>query len=67
MRLTDLNAITGGLAALCLGAGAALSDPATLTAADPQAIAVAMLKLGYRAELTKDNTGDPMIRSGASG
>lgn len=36
-------------------------------ASNPQSVADALQKAGYRAELTKDDVGDPMINSGASG
>jgi hypothetical protein len=48
-------------------ATAAFAQPATIAAQAPQAMADAMHKLGYRAELASDNMGDPLIRSAASG
>lgn len=41
--------------------------PGSISPADPQAIVDAMQKLGYRAELTTDDQGDPKIKSAASG
>lgn len=55
------------LAALWLGAAAALAQPATITAKAPQAMAKAMQNLGYRAELTINSDGAPLIHSAASG
>jgi hypothetical protein len=54
---------------------AALAASVTATAAmadevrsdDPSSLVRAMQAGGYRAELTKDNSGDPMIKSSASG
>lgn len=54
---------------------AALAASVTATAAkadevrsdDPSSLVRAMQSAGYRAELTKDNSGDPMIRSSSSG
>lgn len=39
----------------------------TVAAANPSSIADVLQKNGYRAELTKDDSGDPMIRSASSG
>lgn len=47
-----------------------MSAPATaqmVRAQDPQSLVKAMQAHGYVAELTTDRTGDPMIRSAASG
>lgn len=38
-----------------------------LVASDARAIAAAMQDFGYRAELTTDNEGDPLIKSAAGG
>lgn len=38
-----------------------------ITAKDPSSIVRVLQNKGYRAELTKDETGDPMIRSASSG
>jgi Putative bacterial sensory transduction regulator len=38
-----------------------------VTAQDPQSVVNAMKNAGYKAELTKDPTGDPVINSGSSG
>lgn len=55
--------------------GAVLASSAVATAAwadevrsdDPSSLVRVMQNAGYRAELTKDNSGDPMIKSSASG
>lgn len=39
----------------------------TVMAAKPETIATALRDAGYRAELTKDGGGDPLIKSSASG
>lgn len=38
-----------------------------VTSLRPQSLATAIQAAGYRAELTKDSSGDPMIRSSSSG
>lgn len=38
-----------------------------VTATDPQTVVQALSASGYQAQLTKDNSGDPMIRSSSSG
>ncbi len=43
------------------------SAAGTLSAADPGGIAAALQRLGYKAELTKDEDGDPKIKSAAAG
>ncbi|WP_417743591.1 YbjN domain-containing protein [Salipiger sp.] len=55
------------LAVVATCAFAAPSSAATLNASDPESIAERMRELGYRAELTTDSYGDPMIKSGAAG
>lgn len=55
-----------------LGAALAIALPvsaraANITAQNPQAIAAALQRAGYRAEVTKDNDGDPMIKSASGG
>ena len=52
----------------CAG-GFGLSAPAAaqVTAQDPGSVVSAMQEAGYRAQLTNDDVGDPMILSGASG
>jgi Putative bacterial sensory transduction regulator len=47
------------------GASPAISAP--VVAENPQAIADLLKDIGYRAELTKDDTGDPKIESAAAG
>lgn len=54
------------------GMANAASDPATcpsgmICASDPEAVAEELRKLGYRAELTKHESGDPQIKSAAAG
>lgn len=39
----------------------------TVSAADPASLVKVLQDKGYRAELTKDDAGDPMIRSASSG
>ncbi len=39
----------------------------TVTATRPETIAAVLRDAGYRAELTKDDSGDPLIKSSASG
>ncbi len=38
-----------------------------VSAQDPRSVATAMQNAGYKAELTKDPTGDPLINSSSSG
>ncbi len=45
----------------------ALSDQALLSADRPERIATFMRQLGYRAELGRDDTGDPRIATGMAG
>jgi Putative bacterial sensory transduction regulator len=48
----------------------ALSSTATaqmVRAQDPQSVANALQNAGYKAELTKDPTGDPLVKSSSSG
>lgn len=59
-----------GLATLAaLGATAAdAACPAnTVCAADPQTVVAALSAAGYKAKLSKDSTGDPMVESAAAG
>ena len=51
--------------ASALAATAAMADE--VRSDDPSSLVRAMQDSGYRAELTKDNSGDPMIKSSASG
>ena len=48
-----------------LAAGAAHADE--VRSDDPSSLARVLQDMGYRAELTTDNSGDPMIKSSASG
>lgn len=52
-------------AAMLLCATAAPAQ--SVSAAYPESVAAALLKAGYKAEVTTDSTGDPMIKSAASG
>ena len=52
---------------LALASAAPAADPQMVRAQDPQSLVRAMQARGYLAELTADQTGDPMIRSAASG
>jgi hypothetical protein len=68
MRGTNMRRILGlslALAASFAAAGAAHAQ--TVTAKEPSSIVDVLQKNGYRAELTKDESGDPMIRSASSG
>lgn len=55
------------LLATPLGAETSASDTRRVTASDPQAMVKLLQDMGYRAELTKDNQGDPKINSAAGG
>lgn len=62
----------GMLQAAALAATAYAMLPAAahaqlISAADPAAVAKVLQDKGYRAELTKDSEGDPLIKSGAEG
>lgn len=52
------------LASLMVGG---VAQAQMVTAKDPSSIVKVLQKNGYRAELTKDDSGDPMIRSASSG
>jgi Putative bacterial sensory transduction regulator len=52
-------------AATFLFAGTARAQ--TVTAQNPQSIVAALQGAGYKAELSKDGTGDPLIRSSSGG
>ncbi len=50
------------------GLACATAAPAqSVSAAYPESVAAALLRGGYKAEVTTDSTGDPMIQSAASG
>src|SRR5690606_12630359 len=53
-----------GLAALALTTPAVAAD---VQAQDPGSIVAAMQQAGYRAQLTTDDVGDPLIRSSSGG
>ncbi len=59
------------LAAAALAAASAAAQPigdtAMLSAADPETMARYLQQLGYRANLTRDREGDPMIETGMAG
>lgn len=57
--------VAAALAAWSSLAGTALA--ANVTAQDPQSVVTALHQAGYKAALTKDEAGDPMIESGANG
>lgn len=44
-----------------------IAQAQAVAAVNPSSLADVLQKNGYRAELTKDNSGDPMIRSASSG
>lgn len=55
---------------LAIIAGAIVAQPATaqnVDATKPETVVAALRDAGYRAVLTKDNTGDPLVKSGAAG
>lgn len=57
-----------GMAVAAAALGAAVPASAQMiAAANPESVAKVLRDRGYRAELTKDNQGDPLIRSGAEG
>ncbi len=56
----------GWLMALAL-VGATPAVAQTVSGARPDSVAAALREAGYRAELTKDDSGDPLIKSSASG
>lgn len=53
------------IAAALLGASPALAQQ--VTANDPQSVVRALAAAGYKAEVKKDSTGDPLILSASSG
>ena len=56
------------LSAIALAsAQAAAAAPTTVSTHDPQSIVHFMQELGYRAKLSKDKVGDPMIESASGG
>jgi hypothetical protein len=61
MKLLSL-ALAAGLAFSAMPSAAAM-----VRAQDPQSLVAVLQKAGYAAELTKDKTGDPMIKSASSG
>jgi hypothetical protein len=71
MRQTSTVMLVAVLAAVP-GLASAATDPEAcptehICASQPEAVANEMRKLGYRAELTKHESGDPQINSAASG
>ena len=58
------------IAVACAWLGVVVAQAAAaqnVTAADPSSVAAALQGAGYRAELTKDDDGDPLIKSSSSG
>jgi hypothetical protein len=60
------------MAAILPATGFAAAEPAAcpaglICASDPEGVAEELRKLGYRAELTKHESGDPQIKSAAAG
>jgi hypothetical protein len=56
--------------ALAVAAGLGLAAPAIaqdIQAQDPASVVAAMQQAGYRAQLSTDDVGDPLIRSSSSG
>ena len=60
-----MRALILAIAAVSLGASPAFAQQ--VTAQDPQSVASALLAAGYKAEVKKDDTGDPLISSSSSG
>jgi Putative bacterial sensory transduction regulator len=56
--------VAAGLAALSFSGSA---QAQMIEASRPSSVVTALQNAGYKAELTKDDSGDPMIRSGANG
>ncbi|RZF64630.1 YbjN domain-containing protein [Sphingomonas populi] len=50
-----------------LGLLAPIPSQAQVRSTDPQSVVKALQDAGYKAELSKDSDGDPVIRSGAQG
>lgn len=63
----SLLALGMAVAAPAVAADNAACGAGMVCASNPQTIVAALQKAGYTAELTKDDTGDPMINSAASG
>ena len=55
------------MAMAALGLMATPASAQTVSAANPESIAAVLRSRGYRAEVTKDGQGDPLIKSGADG
>lgn len=54
-------------AAMLAATAPALAQNRMVTAENPASLVAALQAAGYKAELTKDSTGDPMINSAAGG
>jgi hypothetical protein len=71
MKLAMVGALAAALSIIpsaACAASAPLACPSgTICAADPEAVADELRKLGYRAELTAHESGDPQIKSAAAG
>lgn len=61
-----MRSIAIGIVA-AISAFSSAAQAQTVTAQDPRSVATAMQNAGYKAELTKDPTGDPLINSTSSG
>ena len=59
--------LASALTLLCLVSGEACAQAQMVTAQNPASVVEALQSAGYRAELTTDKSGDPMIRSTSSG
>ena len=57
----------GGYVALLALCSATIAHAQAITAQNPQSVAKALQDAGYKAELGKDNDGDPLISSASSG
>ncbi len=71
MKQVIVAALAAGLAAVPAVASAETEPPPCpadhICASDPQSVTDELRKLGYRAELTKHESGDPQIISAAAG
>lgn len=71
MKFAMMGALVAASSVLTAAASAAPATPACpsgmICASDPEAVADELRKLGYRAELTAHESGDPQIKSAAAG
>ncbi len=60
-----MRTFIAAIAATLLFAGTAQAQ--MVRAQDPESVASALRGMGYKAEMTKDDSGDPLIKSSSSG